>query len=74
MKRYHLELMLSSGTNVIIWDEMLSSGTKCYHLGLNVIIWDAMLSSGAIVIVWDEMLSSGIKCYHLEVMLSSGIK
>jgi len=26
---------------------MLSSGTKCYHLGLNVIIWDAMLSSGA---------------------------
>jgi hypothetical protein len=40
--------MLSSGANVIIWDEMLSSGIKCYHLelmlsstvGLNVIIWD----------------------------------
>jgi hypothetical protein len=29
---------------------------KCYHLGLNVIIWDAMLSSGANVIIWDEML------------------
>jgi hypothetical protein len=24
---------ISSGANVIIWDEMLSSGTKCYHLG-----------------------------------------
>jgi hypothetical protein len=31
--------MLSSGANVIIWDEMLSSGMKCYHLGCNVIIW-----------------------------------
>jgi hypothetical protein len=31
---------------------MVSSGTKCYHLGWNVIIW-------------DEMLSSGMKCYHL---------
>jgi hypothetical protein len=38
---------------------MLSSGTKCYHLGLNVIIWDAMLSSGAIFVIWDAMLSSG---------------
>jgi hypothetical protein len=48
--------MLSSGANVIMWDEMLSSGMKCYHLGLNVIIWDAMLSSGANVIICDEML------------------
>jgi hypothetical protein len=32
--------MLSSGANVIIWDEMLSSGMKCYHLGRNVIIWE----------------------------------
>jgi uncharacterized protein YheU (UPF0270 family) len=31
--------MLSSGANIIIWDEMLSSGKKCYHLGRNVIIW-----------------------------------
>ncbi len=30
---------------------MLSSGMKCYYLGLNVIIWDAMLSSGANVII-----------------------
>ncbi len=37
---------------------MLSSGTKCYHLGWNFIIW-------------DEMLSSGVKFYHLELMLSS---
>ncbi len=44
--------MLSSGANVTIWDEMLSSGTKCYHLGWNVIIW-------------DEIISSGTKCYHL---------
>ncbi len=76
--------MLSSGANVIIWYEMLSSGTKCYHLGLSVIIWDAMLSFGANVIIWDEMLSSVaniimlqsvanviIYCYH--VMLSSGM-
>ncbi len=47
---------------------MLSSGTKFYHLGWNVIIWDAMLSSGANVIIWDYMLSSGMQCYHLELM------
>jgi hypothetical protein len=39
---------------------MLSSGTKRYHLGQNVIAWDEMLSSGATV-----MLSSGTKSYHL---------
>jgi hypothetical protein len=58
MQCYHLELMLSSGANVIrnviilanviILDKMLSSGMKCYHLGR--------------------------KCYHLELMLSSGMK
>jgi hypothetical protein len=55
--------MLSSGANDIVWDEMLSSGMQCYHLGLiviiwdeNVIIWDEMLSSGANVIIWDAML------------------
>jgi hypothetical protein len=32
MQCYHLELMLSSGANVIIWDAMLSSGA-------DVIIW-----------------------------------
>ncbi len=71
MKRYHLELMLLSGTT-------------CFHPGLHVIIWDAMLSSGANVISWDKMLFSGanvimvssganviIWCYH--VMLSSGM-
>jgi hypothetical protein len=60
--------MLSSGANVIIWDEILSCGMKCYHLGRNGIIWDKMLSSGANVIIWDEMVSSGMKCYHLELM------
>jgi hypothetical protein len=54
--------MLSSGANVIIWDEMLLSG----NLGRNVIIRDAMLLSGANVTIWDEMLSSGMKCYHME--------
>jgi hypothetical protein len=33
------DAMLSSGANVIIWDEILSSGMNCYHVGLNVIIW-----------------------------------
>jgi hypothetical protein len=44
--------MLSSGGNVVIrdemlssWDEILSSGMKCYHL--------------------EQMLSPGMKCYHL---------
>jgi hypothetical protein len=54
MQCYHLR------ANAIIWEEMLSSGMKCYHLEL-------MLSSGANVIIWDE-------CYHLELMLSSGTK
>jgi hypothetical protein len=57
--------MLSSGANVVISDEILSSGMKCYHLelshhlGRNVIIWDEMLLFGANFIIWDEMLSSG---------------
>ncbi len=45
--------MLSSGANVIIWDEMLSPRANV-HMGLHVIIWDAMLSSEANVIIWDE--------------------
>jgi hypothetical protein len=74
--------MLSYGSYVIIWDELLSSGMKCYHLSCNVIICYAMLSSGANVIIWVKMLSCGanvvmlsfggnviIWCYH--VMLSS---
>ncbi len=66
-KCYHL------GWNVIIWDEMLSSGA-------NVIIWDEMLSSGDNVIILDKMLAFGAKCYrpgwnhHQELMLSSGMK
>jgi hypothetical protein len=57
---------------------MLSSGTKCHYLGLNVIIWDAMLSSGANVIIWDAMLSSGANVIIwdemlMELMLSSGV-
>jgi hypothetical protein len=70
--------MLSSGANVIIWDEMLSSGDAMLSSGANVIIWDEMLSSGdamlssvAHVIIWDKMLSSGMLCYHLKLMLSS---
>ena len=56
--------MILFEVNVIIWDEMLSSGMKCYHLelmlssgtkcshlGLNVIIWGVGLSSGANVII-----------------------
>jgi hypothetical protein len=53
--------MLSSGANVVIWDQMLSSRMKCYNqelLGQNVITRDEMLQSRANVILWDEMLSS----------------
>ncbi len=68
--------MLSSGANVISHhlELMLSSGTKCYHLGWNVIIWDAMLSSGANVIFWDAMLSSGANGIIWDEMLSSRMK
>jgi hypothetical protein len=64
---YHLELMLSSGANVIIWNKMLSSGMKCHHLEL-------MLSSGTKCYQLELLLSSGMKCHHLELMLSSGTK
>ncbi len=44
--------MLSSGAQVIIWDEMISSGAnvKMLQSGSNVIIWcyHVMLSSGMI--------------------------
>jgi hypothetical protein len=44
--------MLSSGANVIIWDEMISSGANVIMLQseANVIIWwyQVMLSSGMI--------------------------
>ncbi len=53
--------MLSSGANVIIWDEMLLSGMICSHLEL-------IISSGM------KMLLSGMKCYPLELMSSSGTK
>ena len=71
--------MLSSGAYVIIWDELLSSGIKCYHLGerlssganvhlgINVIIWVEN------VIIWDEMLSSGFNVIICDEMLSSGM-
>jgi len=58
MQCYHL------GRNVIIWDEMLSSGA-------NVIIWDKMLSSAANVIMVSSGANVIIWCYH--VMLSPGM-
>ncbi len=72
--------MLSSWANVINWEEMLSPGIKCYHLGCNVIIiwsysnvfiWDKMISSGANVIMLQSVANVIIWCYH--VMLSSGM-
>jgi hypothetical protein len=51
--------LLSSGANVVIWDEMVSSGMKYYDLelmlsyGANIIIWDEMLLAGANVIIWS---------------------
>jgi hypothetical protein len=52
MQCYHLELMLSSGANVIIWNKMLSSGAYVIMVlsGADVIIWcyHVMLSSGMI--------------------------
>jgi hypothetical protein len=42
--------------HVIIWYQILSCGTKCFHVGPNVIMW-------------DQMLSCGTKCYHVEQIL-----
>ena len=49
-----------------MWDEMLSSGKKCYHLEL-------CYHLGRNVIIWDYMLSCGMQYYHLELMLSSNV-
>ncbi len=65
---YYLELMVS-----------LSSGTKCYHLGWNVIIWSQCYHLGTTfyhlgwnVIIWDAMLSSGANVIIWDKMRSSG--
>ncbi len=64
--------MLSSGANVIIWDEMLSCGIQCYHLELMLSSgWDEMISSGPNVIMLQSGANVIIWCYH--VMLSSGM-
>ena len=52
------------GRNVIISDEMLSSGA-------NSIIWDKMISCGANVVMLSFGANIIIWCYH--VMLSSGM-
>jgi hypothetical protein len=44
---YHL------GQNVIIWDKMLLSRMKFYHLGRNVINWDESYHLGCNVIIWS---------------------
>jgi hypothetical protein len=52
--------------NVIIWDDMLSSGANVmYHLGRNVAICNEMLPSVMLCYHLELMLSSGAKCYHL---------
>jgi len=70
---YHLELMLSS------WTKCYHLGWKCYHLELMVSSEDYMLSSGMKRYHLELMLSSGTTCYHLgwnviiwDTMLSSG--
>ncbi len=50
--------------HVIMWYQLLSCGTKCYHVVQKVIMWDQMLSCGTKcyhlgpnAIMWDQMLS-----------------
>jgi hypothetical protein len=59
--------MLSSWTNVIIWDYKLSSGTTCYHLGCNVIIWNLCYHLWQNAIIWSLCYNGIIRssCYHL---------
>jgi hypothetical protein len=64
--------MLSSGANVIIWEEMLLSGMKCYQLELCLSYATKCYHLGMKSYHLELMLSSGTKCYHLDEMLSSG--
>jgi hypothetical protein len=64
--------MLSSGTNVIICDEMLSSGANVIMVtsGANVIIWcyHVMLSSGMIThpfFIFPENFTHSKICPHV---------
>ncbi len=75
--------MLSSGANVIIWVEMLSSGmkcyhlelmissgTKCYHLGWNVFIWDEMFFF--LYIFWRARVCRPLLCLCRPFMIFEG--
>ncbi len=62
MKCCHLELVLSSGTDVVMWDAVLSSG-------IGVVVWDEVMSSGASVVVLQSGATVVIWCRC--VMLSS---
>ncbi len=46
----HDKIYIYVGWNVIIWDQMFSSGAK-------VIMWGKYYHAEALVIIWDEMLS-----------------
>ncbi len=59
-KRYQVGQNVIMWTNVIMWEDMLSCGSVCYHMGRNVIMWEDMLSCGANVMMW-------CKCYQMEV-------
>ncbi len=64
-------MMLSSGANVIMWDEILSSGMKCHLVEANAIILPILCCT---VPTKNLMLSS--RCYHvalLHVMISCGM-
>jgi hypothetical protein len=45
------EELLSSGANFMVWDEILSSGMKCYLLGGDVIIWSCSACLSCLPIV-----------------------
>ncbi len=45
--------MLSSGTKVYHLELMLSSGMKCYHVGRNVFNWSKCYHTEAYVIMRD---------------------
>jgi hypothetical protein len=54
--------MLSSGANVIIWDEMLQSGMKCYHLELSY-------STPPFLFFLETSLTQKLPCFVLNTIL-----
>ena len=63
-----------AGTNIILWEQMLSCGNKFYHVGTNVImreqmLWQMFACASRFYIRGKQMLSYNNKYYHVGTIL-----